>query len=114
MVRKPTYEEMEQRIKELEQQCVKNKQVEDSLRESESKFKSILLSMADLVFMLDKDARFIFYHTPSPSELYLSPQEFMWKKHSQVLPPDIDRLFVNAFEENKKGKVAEYDYCLEI
>jgi len=114
MARKLTYKEMEQRIKELKRQSIKNKQVENALRESESKLKSVLSSMVDLVFMFDRNGRFIFYHTPSPGELYLSPQDFMWKKHSQVMPPDIDKLFVNAFKKNKKGEVAEYDYCLEI
>ena len=114
MARKLTYKEMEQRIKELEEQSIKQKQVENILIESERKLKSVLSSMVDLVFMFDKDGRFIFYHTPSPSELYLSPEEFMWKIHSQVMPPDIDKLFVDAFKKNKKGEVAEYEYCLEI
>jgi PAS domain S-box-containing protein len=114
MARKLTCKEMEQRIKELEEQSIKHKQVENALRESEIKLKSILSSMADLVFMFDKDGRFIYYHTPSPSELYLSPQEFMGKKHSQVMPPYIDKLFVSAFKKNEKGEPAEYDYCMEI
>jgi PAS domain S-box-containing protein len=114
MARKLTYKEMEQRIKELEQQSISHKQVENTLRESEIKLKSILSSMADLVFMFDKDGRFIYYHTPSPDELYLSPQEFMGKKHSQVMPPEIDKLFVNALKKNKKGEPAEYDYCMEV
>jgi PAS domain S-box-containing protein len=114
MARKLTYKEMEQRIKELEQQSISHKQVENTLRESEIKLKSILSSMADLVFMFDKDGRFICFHTPSPDELYLSPQEFMGKKHSQVMPPEIDKLFVNALKKNKKGEPAEYDYCMEV
>jgi PAS domain S-box-containing protein len=114
MTQKLTYKEMEQRIKELEEECIDRGQVKNALKESKSKLKSILSSMVDLVFMLDKDARFIFYHTPSPSELYVSPREFMWKKFSEVMPSDIDKLFVNAFNKNKKGEVAEYDYCLEI
>jgi PAS domain S-box-containing protein len=114
MAQRLTYKEMEQRIKELEEQYIKHKKIENALRESESKLKSVLSSMVDLVFMFDKDAIFIFYHTPSPSEIYLSPQEFMWKKHSEVMPPDIDKLFADAFNKNKKGEVAEYDYCLEM
>jgi PAS domain S-box-containing protein len=115
MARKLTHKEMEQRIKELEQQCIDRRQVKNALNESESKLRSVLSSMVDLVFMFDKDARFIFYHTPSPSELYhLSPQEFMWKRHSEALPPDIDKLFVDVFNKNKKGEVGEYDFCLEI
>ncbi len=114
MSRKPTYKEMEQRIKELEQQSISHKQVENTLKESEIKLKSILSSMVDLVFMFDKDGRFIYYHAPSPSQLYIPPEEFMGKKHSQVMPPEIDKLFVNAFKKNKKGEFAEYDYCLKI
>jgi PAS domain S-box-containing protein len=114
MARKLTNKEMEQRIKELEEQSIKDKQVEDSLRESESKVRSILSSMEDAVFMVDRDARFVFTHSPATGKLYRSPQEFMWKKHSEVMPPYIDKLFVNAFDKNKKGEVAEYDYCVEI
>jgi PAS domain S-box-containing protein len=114
MSRKPTYKEMEQRIKKLEQKSISHNQVENTLKESEIKLKSVLSSMVDLVFMFDKDGRFIYYHSPSPSQLYIPPEEFMGKKHSQVMPPEIDKLFVNAFKKNKKGEFAEYDYCLKI
>ena len=114
MARKLTYKEMEQRIKELGKQSINHKQVENTLKESESKFKSILSSMVDVVFMVDKDGRFIYYHTPSPGKLHLPPEEFMWKKYSQVMHPFIDKLFVDAFKKNKKGEVAEYEYCREL
>ena len=41
MARKPTYEELEQRIKELEEEADKSKQTEDTLRETEERFRSI-------------------------------------------------------------------------
>jgi PAS domain S-box-containing protein len=114
MARKLAYKEMEQRIKELEQQSIRHKQVENTLRESETKLKSILSSMADLVFMFNKDGRYIYYHAPSPSQLYIPPEEFMWKKYTQVMHPDNAKLFVNAFKKNKKGENTEFDYCREI
>ena len=114
MARKLTYKEMEQRFKELERQSLNQKQVENTLRESESKLKSILSSMADLVFMFDKDGRYIYYHASSPGQLYIPPEEFMGKKHSQVMHPDNDRLFANAFKKNKKGENAEFDYYREL
>jgi len=115
MTRKPTYKEMEQRIKESERQSIKNEQAEgNALRESEGKLKSILSSMADVVFMVDKNGRFVFYHTPSPGHLGIPPEEFMWKKYSQVRSPFIDKLFVNAIKINKKGENAEYDYYRDI
>jgi PAS domain S-box-containing protein len=114
MARKLTYKEMEQRIKKLEQQSVKHEQVENALEESESKLKSILSSMADVVFMFDKDGRFIYYHAPFPSQLYIPPEEFMWKKYTQVMHPDNAKLFINAFKKNRKGENAEFDYYREI
>jgi len=114
MARKLTYKEMEQRIKELEEQSIKHEQAENALMESEGKLKSVLSSMADLVFMFDKDGRYIYYHAPSPGQLYIPPEEFMGKKHSQVMHPDNAKLFVDAFKKNKKGENAEFDYCREI
>ncbi len=114
IARKLTCKEMEQRIRELERQSVIREQAENRFRESESKLESILSSMADLIFMFDKGGRFVFYHAPSPGELYFSPQDFMWKRHSQVMPGHIHRLFVKAFNKNKKGEVCEYDYPMEI
>ena len=91
MARKLTYKEMEQRIKELEEQSIKHEQAENVLMESESKLKSVLSSMADLVFIFDKDGRYIYYHAHSSGQLYIPPEKFMWKKHSQVMHPDKDR-----------------------
>ncbi len=46
MTRKPTYEELEQRVKELEKEASKHKQAEEALRQSEKSFKEM---MADLL-----------------------------------------------------------------
>jgi len=114
VVKKPTYEELEQRIKELEWEVSERKKAGNVIDETESKLKTILSSMDDLVFSFDKDGRFIFYHSPSTRKLYLSPEKFMGKKHSDVMPPHINKLFADAFKKNKKGEVAEYEYCMEI
>ncbi len=41
MAKKPTYEELEQRVKELEEEAVKSKQTEETLRETEERFRTI-------------------------------------------------------------------------
>jgi hypothetical protein len=43
MPNKPTYEELEQRVKELEQDTVKRKQAEEAFKQSEEKFKNLSL-----------------------------------------------------------------------
>ena len=45
MAEKPTYQELEQRIKELEEESVRRKQTEKSLKESEEKFRQMFETM---------------------------------------------------------------------
>jgi len=75
--------EMRQGITELEVSGAERKTAKESLGKSEAELRSILLSMADLVFVLDKEGRFTSFHIPS-EELYLSPEEFVGKR---VVPP---------------------------
>ena len=90
------------------------KHAEDALLESESKISSILSSLVDLVFVFDEEGRFIFHQYPSEEQLYVPPEEFMGKKHADVMPPRLNKMFANALVKNKKGEVAEYNYWLEI
>ena len=55
MSEKPTYEELEQRIQELEQAEFKRKRTEKALMESEAKTKAILEAIPDLMFRLSED-----------------------------------------------------------
>lgn len=105
---------LRQRLPELEALKAGRKRAEGALRESESKLSSILASMVDLVFVFDNEGRFIFYHGASLDLLYTPPEKFMGKKHSEVMPLYVDKVFAKAFDKNKKGEVAEYEYWLEI
>ena len=51
MSEKPTYEELEQRIRELEQAASEHKQTEKRLRESEKKFRTFFETTNDAVFV---------------------------------------------------------------
>jgi PAS domain S-box-containing protein len=101
-----------QRINDLEK--LEKKRVEESLKETKIRLEGILSSMVDLVFALDKEGRFIFYHAPKAENLYLAPKEFVGKKHTEVLPPHVIEPFDDAFRMNKIGKTADFEYWLEI
>jgi len=91
------------------------KRAQDELRESEGKLRTILLSMADLVFGFDKDGRFTFCHTPSgDNNLYLPQDKFIGKKHSDVMPAKVNELFKSAFAKNKRNQVSGYEYSLKF
>jgi PAS domain S-box-containing protein len=101
-----------QRIADLEK--LENKRIQESLKETQIRLEGILSSMADLVFALDKEGRFIFCHAPRVEDLYMPPELFIGKEHSEVLPPHMMDQFENAFKMNKEGKTIEYEYWMEM
>lgn len=103
---------LRQRIVELEKSG--KRPVEGSLKETEIRLKGILSSMVDLVFALDKEGKFIFYHAPKVEDLYILPEQFIGRKHSDVLPSHMTSTFENAFKMNKFGKTVEYEYWMEL
>jgi PAS domain S-box-containing protein len=89
---------------------------EEALRESEEKLKSILGSMDDLVFVLDKDGYFVSFHQPShENRLYRPPDEFMGKTMEEVMPPHVARMGRKAVVDLlATGKAQQFDYPLDI
>jgi len=75
---------------------------------------TLIQSTADLIFVFDDQARFTYCHAPSESSLHCPSDLFLGKKHSEVMPPHLDRLFSRAFEQNKNGRAADYDYELAV
>ena len=55
MPRKPTYEELEQRNKDLEKKAIKCKLLEEALKESEKRFKNVTNSIEELLVLLDQN-----------------------------------------------------------
>ena len=55
MDRKPTYEELEQRNKDLEKEAVNCKRTEEALQKSEKRFKNVTNSIEELLVLLDQN-----------------------------------------------------------
>ena len=55
MVNRPTYEELVQRIEELEKEAAKHKKINEALRESEERFHILFNNMSIGVALVDKD-----------------------------------------------------------
>ena len=104
---------LDKKVAQLEAEITQRKQAEAALKESESKLSSILSSMVDLIFVLDKDSRFASFYVPS-NELYVPPEKFVGERYSEVMPPHVNKLIAEAFDKNKKGEIAEFEYWLEI
>ncbi len=92
------------------------KRAEEKLREGEENLRSLLDSMEDLVFALDKKGTFQSYDQPSHiDKLYVPPSEFIGKHFGDVLPPDVAERLQAAMEEMEtSGKTQQFEYRLEM
>ena len=77
MVQKPTYEELEKRVKELEEKNTELKRVEDPLQESAQKHRSILENVEDGYFEVDIAGNFTFFNDSAAKSLGYSRDELM-------------------------------------
>ena len=91
----------------------KRKRAEEDLAESRAQLQSILTSMKDIVFVFDRQGFFTECYAPM-EELILPLDSFIGNKHSEVMPPDINVKYAEAFDKCKEGMVAEYNYMLEV
>ena len=113
LVEKRTFD-LEYTTKKLLREVKQRKRAEEEIRQSESRLKSILSSMKDLVFGFDESGRFVFYHSPRDSLLYAPAENFIGKKMSEVMTSDISKKFEELFEKSKKGEAGEFEYAVEI
>ncbi len=62
MANKPTYEELEQRVKELEKEFSRRMRAEEALRESEEKFRSLASAAHDAMIMMDRQGNISYWN----------------------------------------------------
>ncbi|MDP8234164.1 MAG: PAS domain-containing protein [Candidatus Saelkia tenebricola] len=111
---KEEIEVLQKRIVKLEKTVCEDKRVIEALRESQLQLMNILVSIGDLVMILDEEGRFTFYHALETSDLYLPPEEFIGKKCSEVMPLVLTSLVEEAIQKNKEGEVIECEYPLDF
>jgi len=111
MMKKPTYRELEKKIKELEKEAVDRKQVEEALRENEEKYWEIASNIPGVVyqFILKKDGS---YAAPYMSEsaasiLDISAQEIMadpYTLFNKIVKEDLDSVNQSIVESAQTMK----------
>ncbi|MHA2068920.1 MAG: PAS domain S-box protein, partial [Candidatus Thorarchaeota archaeon] len=88
---------------------------EEALRTSEERYRTIVQSMEDIVFLYGPDGDYTQYYAPDNSLLYVSPDEFLGKHVTEVLPPELAEAHLKCFNEvratNEPGRM---DYKLDI
>jgi PAS domain S-box-containing protein len=121
---KPTYEELDYRIKLLANEAKWNAQAQKALKEreellraSEEKFRSISASAQDAIIMVDNEGNISYWNEAAERILGYSAQEALTKQcHSLMVPKRYHTAFIDGFSKFKTtgkgppiGKTLEFE-----
>ena len=110
MVRKPTYEELEQRVKALEKDAADRTGTEESLRESEEKCRLTFERAVDAIFWADPETGSITNCNEAAETLLQKGRDEIIGQHQTTLhPPDKAKHYTDMFKRHieQKGSLDE-------
>ena len=77
MPQKPTYEQLEKKLKKLEKKTLAGKKAEEALRVSEAEKKAILDASVDRIRLVDKDMKILWANKTTTRELNVAPKDLV-------------------------------------
>jgi PAS domain S-box-containing protein len=109
MPKKPTYKELEQRVKKLEKEAIGCKQVEEELRRSEEKYKTLTTSSLTGIF-IHQDGRFVFVNDRFATMHGYTTEELLGMEYKALIHPDYREVIAERVAKRLKGEVVPYHY----
>ena len=101
MSKKPTYEELEKRVEELEEETARFRQIEETLRDSEERYRSLFKNNHSIMLLIDPESGNIVDANPAAIAFYgWSYQELTRKKITDINTLTSDEVF----QEMKRAK----------
>lgn len=80
---------------------------------NEDRTVAVLQAMPDLVFLLDREGRFVDYLSANRTELYLPPERFLGKTLGEIFPPALAAALMDKIRSlSKTGDVITHPYEL--
>jgi len=109
MPKKLTYKELEQRVKKLEKEAIGCKQVEEELRRSEEKYKTLTTSSLTGIF-IHQDGRFVFVNDRFAKVHGYTEEELLGKEYKALIHPDYREAVAVRVSKRLKGESVPYQY----
>jgi len=104
MAEKPTYEELEKRIKELEKEAAEHKQAKEVLKETEQKYRHLTESLLDTVYEFDRQGKFTYVNEAGTHMFGYSKEEILNDLQVQdTMVEEVRNLSQRAISEIFKG-----------
>jgi two-component system cell cycle sensor histidine kinase/response regulator CckA len=113
MKKKLTYEELENRVRELEKEALERKRAEEVCRESEEKCRTLINASHDMIFKVDLEGAFLFANEAFEDILGYSFEEIVKINGFDLVHPEDLRTVKERFApliEGKRADNMEYRY----
>lgn len=106
---------VEDRTTSLNTQMEQRKLLEEGLRQKKDELQTILNASPDLMFHLDSDSTIESYFCNDEERLFVKPDQFLHKKMTEVLPPQVGAQFKNAIAQAySEHNLVTIEYVLPI
>ena len=109
MPKKLTYEELEQRVKKLEKEAIGCKQVEEDLRRSEEKYKTLTTNSLTGIF-IHQDGRFVFVNDRFATMHGYTAEELLGTEYKALIHPDYREVIAERVSKRLKGESVPHHY----
>jgi PAS domain S-box-containing protein len=91
------------------------KQAEDDLKKSEARNRSLLNAIPDMIFLINKDGKFLDYKAADASLLFAAPEAFLGKNIRDVMPTElVHRALYHMEQALKTGDTQVFEYQLPV
>jgi len=111
MTTKPTHEDLEQKVKELEKETVEQKQTVEALQESEEKYRTLFENSRDAISISTQDGKYIAFNQSFLDLFGYTEEEALQSNAVERYLNPIDRVrFMKEVDE--KGSVQDYELML--
>ncbi|MFZ4621252.1 MAG: PAS domain-containing sensor histidine kinase [Bacteroidota bacterium] len=104
--------ELNERNRSLEKEIERRERTEKYLAESESMFRSLVSSMEDIVFTLDKQQKHTGVFGRWLEKLDLSPDFFIGRTASDIYGPEAAKVHIDANIRALAGESVEYEWSI--
>ena len=113
MAGKPTYKELEQRIKDLAKEASELKRTEEALRKSEERYRNLFDTVSDFIYTHDLNGCFLTVNRGGAQTLGYKPEDMVGRSISHFMLPEYRQAFYDEYlvQINKQGAfngVTEY------